>query len=194
VFLLDTAGEVPVDVEVQPLEHAVDVRFATTDAGLLPQVGAVPKAVSLNEVTLARSAAGWAVLGDARRLTGDERDAAGSGPAGDRHPGEDEHGLDAYVGVLGRVDSREVASPGEAHSPGSPVPPPDASARRDRDLDAGQLGMHGQVQAGGAVVHPVRSPADLRAGHHQVEVHMPYRRREVRQSQLPGRDGPPDLG
>lgn len=59
VFLLDTAGEVPVDVEVQPLEHAVDVRFATADAGLLPQVGAVPKAVSLNEVALARSAAGW---------------------------------------------------------------------------------------------------------------------------------------
>lgn len=59
VFRPDTVGEVPIDVEVQPLEHAVDVRFATTDARLLPQVGAVPKAVSLSEVSLGPGPSGW---------------------------------------------------------------------------------------------------------------------------------------
>lgn len=59
VYLLDTAGKVPIDVEVQPLEHAVDVRFATTDVRLLSQVGAVPKGVSLEEVSLAPGPYGW---------------------------------------------------------------------------------------------------------------------------------------
>lgn len=59
VYLIDTRGVVPVDVEVQPVEEALDVRFATVDALSLPQLGAVPKAVSLNEVTLARQGAGW---------------------------------------------------------------------------------------------------------------------------------------
>lgn len=59
VYLLETAGEVPIDVEIQPLEHAVDVRFTTTDGRLLSQVGAVPKGVSLEEVSLASGPYGW---------------------------------------------------------------------------------------------------------------------------------------
>lgn len=59
VYLLETAGEVPIDVEIQPLEHAVDVRFATTDVRLLSQVGAAPKGVSLEEVSLASGPYGW---------------------------------------------------------------------------------------------------------------------------------------
>ena len=59
VYLLDTAWKVPIDVEIQPLEHAVDVRFATTDVRLLSQVGAAPKGVSLEEVSLASGPYGW---------------------------------------------------------------------------------------------------------------------------------------
>jgi SHS2 domain-containing protein len=62
VYLLDTAGEVPVDVEIEPVEDAdgsVDVRFAMVAAAGLPQVGAVPKAVSLHELRLGRGPRGW---------------------------------------------------------------------------------------------------------------------------------------
>jgi len=59
VYLLDTAGDAPVDVDVDDLDGDVGVTFAMVDAGTLPQVGAVPKAVSLNELRLAREQASW---------------------------------------------------------------------------------------------------------------------------------------
>ena len=59
VYLLDTAGDAPVDVDVDDLDGDVGVTFAMVDAGTLPQVGAVPKAVSLNELRLAREPTGW---------------------------------------------------------------------------------------------------------------------------------------
>jgi SHS2 domain-containing protein len=37
----------------------VEADFAMVDASTLPQVGAVPKAVSLNEIRLSRGRAGW---------------------------------------------------------------------------------------------------------------------------------------
>ena len=59
VYFLDTAGEVPVDLELEPVEGGVDVEFAMADASNLPQVGAVPKAVSLHELSLAAGPSGW---------------------------------------------------------------------------------------------------------------------------------------
>ncbi len=59
IYRLDTAGEAPVDLEVEPVEEGVEVRFAMADAGALPQTGAVPKAVSLHELSLAAGPAGW---------------------------------------------------------------------------------------------------------------------------------------
>jgi SHS2 domain-containing protein len=59
IYLLDTGDEVPVDVELEPEGEGVDVRFAMVDASRLPQVGAVPKAVSLHELSLAPGPGGW---------------------------------------------------------------------------------------------------------------------------------------
>ena len=60
VYLLDTTGEVPVDVELEPADGGeTEVRFATTAASDLSRVGAVPKGVSLHELTLAAGPGGW---------------------------------------------------------------------------------------------------------------------------------------
>lgn len=59
IYLLDTNGEVPVDVELEPGDGDVDVRFAMVDVAALPQVGAVPKAVSLHEIRLETGPSGW---------------------------------------------------------------------------------------------------------------------------------------
>ncbi|SON59666.1 putative protein archease [Mycobacterium simulans] len=52
IYRLDTACEAPVDVDLQDFDGGVEVCFAMADAGTLPQVGAVPKAVSLTELRL----------------------------------------------------------------------------------------------------------------------------------------------
>lgn len=59
IYLLDTAGAVPLDVELEPVDGDIEARFATIDAATLPQVGAVPKGVSLYELSLAPGPAGW---------------------------------------------------------------------------------------------------------------------------------------
>jgi SHS2 domain-containing protein len=59
VYLLDTTGEVPVRVDIEPGERGVLVRFGMVGAEDLPQVGAVPKAVSLHEIRLEKAAGGW---------------------------------------------------------------------------------------------------------------------------------------
>jgi SHS2 domain-containing protein len=59
LYLMDTSGEVPVDVELEPVGQGLDVRFAMADAGEMEQVGAVPKAVSLHELSLAPGPRGW---------------------------------------------------------------------------------------------------------------------------------------
>jgi SHS2 domain-containing protein len=59
IYLLDTENEAAVDVELEPLDSGLDVRFAMCDATSLPQVGAVPKAVSLHELCLAPGPRGW---------------------------------------------------------------------------------------------------------------------------------------
>jgi len=60
IYLMDTTGDVPIDAELEPLEEGVDVRFAMVDAATVPQIGAVPKAVTLHELQLAEGPNGWA--------------------------------------------------------------------------------------------------------------------------------------
>ncbi len=62
IYLLDTTGQAPVDLEMRDVDHGVEVVFAMADAGRLPQVGAVPKAVSLNGLRLSRGRHGWRCL------------------------------------------------------------------------------------------------------------------------------------
>jgi SHS2 domain-containing protein len=59
IYLLDTVGEAPVDLRLRSLDGAVDVEFAMVDATTLGQVGAVPKAVSLNELRLQQGGDRW---------------------------------------------------------------------------------------------------------------------------------------
>ena len=62
IFLLDTVGEAPVDLDVQGGGGVAEVNFAMVDARTLPQVGAVPKAVSLNDLRLSHDDNGWRCL------------------------------------------------------------------------------------------------------------------------------------
>lgn len=59
IYLLDTEGQAPVDIDVDDLDGEVEVTFGMVDATTLPQIGAVPKAVSLNELRLAGEQTGW---------------------------------------------------------------------------------------------------------------------------------------
>lgn len=59
IYLVDTEQRVPVDVELEPSGDGVDVRFATVDAVATPQVGAIPKGVSLHGLRIGSLAGGW---------------------------------------------------------------------------------------------------------------------------------------
>ena len=54
---LDTVGEAPVDLTLTGIDGDVDV--ARVDARTLAQVGAVPKALSLNELRFSHGQKGW---------------------------------------------------------------------------------------------------------------------------------------
>ena len=62
IFLLETVGEAPVDLDLQGGGGVAEVNFAMVDARTLPQVGAVPKAVSLNDLRLSHDDNGWRCL------------------------------------------------------------------------------------------------------------------------------------
>ena len=59
IYLLDTTGEAPADVSLGVADGGVDMTLAMADAGTVPQLGAVPKAVSLNDLQLAHGEHGW---------------------------------------------------------------------------------------------------------------------------------------
>ena len=59
VYLLDTTGEAPVDVVLSDTDGGIDLALAMVDAADVPQIGAVPKAVSLNDLELCHRADGW---------------------------------------------------------------------------------------------------------------------------------------
>lgn len=59
IYLVETAGLLPVGVEVEPLEAGLRVRFQMTDADLVEPVGAAPKAVALHDLRFAPGPSGW---------------------------------------------------------------------------------------------------------------------------------------
>jgi SHS2 domain-containing protein len=59
IYLLDTTGQAPVDVNLAEADGGVDMTLAMVDASAVPQVGAVPKAVSLNDLDLSEGKHGW---------------------------------------------------------------------------------------------------------------------------------------
>jgi SHS2 domain-containing protein len=59
IYLLDTTGAAPVDVSLSQADGGVDMTLAMVNASAVPQVGAVPKAVSLNELHLSQGKDGW---------------------------------------------------------------------------------------------------------------------------------------
>jgi SHS2 domain-containing protein len=59
IYLLDTTGEAPVDLNLRSVDGGIDMTFAMVDASTVPQVGAVPKAVSLNDLRLSPNGPGW---------------------------------------------------------------------------------------------------------------------------------------
>lgn len=59
IYLLDTEGQVAVDVDLDDVDGDVAATFATVEATTLPQIGSIPKAVSFNELRLARQQQGW---------------------------------------------------------------------------------------------------------------------------------------
>ncbi|MCH0543351.1 archease [Streptomyces sp. MUM 203J] len=59
VYRLDVYGEVPVDIEVESMDGGLDVRLAVADVSALPVIGSVPKAVSWNDLRMARDPYGW---------------------------------------------------------------------------------------------------------------------------------------
>lgn len=59
IYLMDVAAVVPVQVTLHPMDDGAEVTFAMVDIRALQQVGAVPKAVSLHGLRLARTDDGW---------------------------------------------------------------------------------------------------------------------------------------
>lgn len=59
VYLFDVEGVVPIETAVEVAGRQVRVRFAMVPVEHLPQVGALPKAVSLHELHVERGPQGW---------------------------------------------------------------------------------------------------------------------------------------
>ena len=62
IYLLDTEGEVPVDVDLRERGGSVELCFTMADARSLAQLGTIPKAVCLNEIRLSQDSTGWRAL------------------------------------------------------------------------------------------------------------------------------------
>ncbi|HEX5597127.1 MAG TPA: archease [Micromonosporaceae bacterium] len=60
IFRMDTAGQLPADVEVTAADGGLDVQFRMVDTDRVELIGAVPKAVSLYELRFERREADWA--------------------------------------------------------------------------------------------------------------------------------------
>lgn len=59
IYLLDTTGRVPVDVNVTLSDGGVTVALVMADVRSLRQVGAVPKAASWHELRFGHDEGGW---------------------------------------------------------------------------------------------------------------------------------------
>jgi SHS2 domain-containing protein len=59
VYWLDTADEVPVDVELTPVPDGLRAGLHIADASSLPVTGAAPKAVTLHDLDISHRLEGW---------------------------------------------------------------------------------------------------------------------------------------
>lgn len=59
IYSLDTAGEAQVNLTLTGTDGGVDVDFTMVDASTLAQVGAVPKALTRNELRFSHGQEGW---------------------------------------------------------------------------------------------------------------------------------------
>jgi SHS2 domain-containing protein len=59
IYLIDTAGRLPVAAQVEAGDGSLDVRLSMVDAGRAELVGAVPKGISLHDLRFGREGAGW---------------------------------------------------------------------------------------------------------------------------------------
>ncbi len=59
VYWLDTADEVPVDVELTDVPDGLRASLHMADAASLPVTGAAPKAVTLHDLDFVRGPEGW---------------------------------------------------------------------------------------------------------------------------------------
>ncbi|MFF4578479.1 archease [Streptomyces sp. NPDC001389] len=59
VYWLDTEGEVPVEVELTPVDGGVRGVLHMAEAGSLPVTGAAPKAVTLHDLVMVCGPEGW---------------------------------------------------------------------------------------------------------------------------------------
>lgn len=60
IYRMDAADELPAHIAVTPEPGGVRVSFRMADSSTVTQTGAVPKAVALHGLRLARDAHGWA--------------------------------------------------------------------------------------------------------------------------------------
>jgi SHS2 domain-containing protein len=59
VFVLETAGAVPVRIALRPVPGGADLELGLVDVGHARQVGAVPKGVSRHELRVEHGPHGW---------------------------------------------------------------------------------------------------------------------------------------
>jgi protein archease len=59
IYLVDTTGEVPIEVTVEPTEDGAHLRLTTANLMATEIIGATPKAVSLHELWMEHTAQGW---------------------------------------------------------------------------------------------------------------------------------------
>lgn len=59
IYLVETAGQVPVATHIEPDEGGLRVWFELTDAELAEPRGLAPKAISLHDLRFVRDSSGW---------------------------------------------------------------------------------------------------------------------------------------
>ncbi|MFF5213142.1 archease [Streptosporangium sp. NPDC000396] len=59
IYLMDTTGQIPIDVAASQDRAGLTLRLVMADLAATSQIGAVPKAVTLNQLTFEHGAGQW---------------------------------------------------------------------------------------------------------------------------------------
>lgn len=59
IFRMETAGQLPLSTDVEPLTGGLRVRFRMTDVSQVEPIGATPKAVSLHDLRMHADGGQW---------------------------------------------------------------------------------------------------------------------------------------